>query len=259
MHYFFTNLACHYSQLQDATRRSRLRADRRRELGEDTAAIAFVRSPEETERSIRLWFDEARLFYERQTQPAPFRVVLRYHDDYADVVESFDYPDWAETSLLAPDDWLRRNVPVGQACALSRIDSDDSFANDYFEYLAEVRASRTDEPCLVAHRILRQYHLGRRELSVPMIYRKSLSFATILAPSFDPAMDLTGVTGHHHSYFRRPHMTPDRDYALQRITDRNAYNAWGARGWFRTLDGGAFRTESCGRYVGCDRDSVSNT
>lgn len=141
IHYVFTNLACQYSQLQDVTPRSRLRADRRAHFSRTAAATSFSRTFEETERSIRLWFDEASLFYERQTLQEPFCVVLRYHEDYADVVRSFDYPEWAELSLDSHDLWLRKHVPVGQACALSRVDSDDSFSNDYFAYLADLRST----------------------------------------------------------------------------------------------------------------------
>lgn len=255
MHYFFTNLACRYADLQDVTPRSRLRADRKRGMAAGAPATEFSRSLEETERSIQFWFDEASLFYERQTVAEPFRVVLRYHEDYATVTRSFVYPRWAELSLVSPDTWLRDNVLLGEPCMLSRVDSDDSFANDYVEYLAQLRSSCTQRPRLVVHRISRQFHVGRRELSIPLIYRKSLAFATILVPSFDPTMDLTGVVGHHHSYVDRPHFFPETDYALQRITDRNAFNAWGVHGWTQTLDGGPFRTDRCDRYAGCGEES----
>lgn len=251
IHYFFTNLACRYSQLQDVTPRSRLRADRRAHFSRTAAATSFSRTFEETERSIRLWFDEASLFYERQTLPEPFRVVLRYHEDYAEVVRSFRYPEWAKLSLDAPDDWIRKHVASGQTCTLSRVDSDDSFSNDYFEYLADVRSTSAQDLQLVLHRILRQYRVDSRELSVPMIYRKSLAFASIFVPHFIPEMDLTGVVGHHHSYVDRPHVSPERDYVLQRITERNAFNDWGVKRWMKTLDGGPFRSEWCDRYAGC--------
>jgi hypothetical protein len=186
-------------------------------------------TPEHIRCIIKLWLEKASLFYTRQTAPLDFRVVLLYDDRYADVVSEFTYPVWSCLSTDSVTQWL--NAHASGPVTLTRIDADDSFSVDFFDYL---RSLSFQERTLILYKRLRHYDISRRILSEEL-WHPSPHFATLYFPDL-PKLDehenagrgiLRGIHGDHSTYHRHAHVVPEKCYALARITGRNIYNRYG--------------------------------
>lgn len=231
------------------------------------------RTPERIAWDCRFWLDYSSKFYERQTKDVPFTVCLMHHDTYADVLRQFDWPKYVKLVNQECSDWFAENIKPGERVTLTRIDSDDSYSVDFFEYLDSF-----DFPArvLALHKLQRQYDVLGRRLSQP-VYHERPAFATIYYPSF-PVIDgdrangttlllahdpdptcktpgvgiaggpFYGVIGNHGRYPQTPHVTTPGCHVLHRLTGQNPVSRLGVLGW-RTV---VLKWEECldPRFVG---------
>lgn len=222
------------------------------------------RSHEDTEKAIALWHSQASKFYERQTVSANFTVCLMYSPSYQYLMDCFQWPDYVQLTTLQCYDWFPRHVRPGAEVTMSRLDCDDSFSIDLFEYLNEL-PKLYDKHTLILYFWVRQYHVARRQLTKPLFF-KTPQFATIYYPEFPrlepvkddgrpgkktmfPTAPFYGIVGNHGKYPQQPHVDAPGVYALMRETGINVVNKVGSVG--RGMVRPEFESRPDPRFVGC--------
>ena len=180
---------------------------------------------------INYWLQHANKFYTRQTVDDPFQVYLVYSKQYENVVKSFTYPDWCR---LTTDKYIHRvaskavyDAYDGKALSVSRIDADDWYSDDYFEYLNEDHeyTNKVKQYTCHLHKWIRMYDRQTSKISTPQHF-SSPGFASVTIPNFRKNMISYGIEMWPHGDIkRRPHYTPDAIYGMQSV-GCNVVNKW---------------------------------
>lgn len=176
---------------------------------------------------IKYWFDVASKFYTQQTVDQSFKVYVVYSQCYEDVVRSYTYPEWC---VLTCDKSIDKMRNVGDfkeyndmPLSLSRVDADDWYSNDYFEYMS---ATPGDEYLTThLHKRIRLYNRNTNKISTPQRF-SSPGFASITFPKFNVNRLPTNLPlWPHGNIKRRQHFTPNKIYCVQSV-GCNVVNKW---------------------------------
>jgi len=176
---------------------------------------------------VKYWQRHASRFYELQSKDDPFKVYLVYSPCYEHIVRSFEFPNWCVLTKDRKIDRIRSpeiyNAYDGQKLSVSRIDADDWYSNDYFEYLN----CSANEPGVKTHlhKNIRLYDRSSKKISVPQPF-SSPGFASIVFNEFDKSLiPLNTTLWPHGDIKRRPHVTPEHTYCMQSV-GCNVVNKW---------------------------------
>ena len=191
---------------------------------------AYVDINDRLQDIIKYWLDHATKFYTQQTVDQPFSVYLVYSTKYRDVVTSFNYPKWVQLIIDKNFDRLNNRQLMksheGKRLSVSRVDADDWYSNDLFEYLDQDHET-TWEKYLTAHlykRVRIYDRLGKR-VSTPAQF-SSPGFCSYTIPRFNTDMSpLPFKMWPHGNIKRRPHLSIVRDYCMQSV-GCNVVNKW---------------------------------
>jgi hypothetical protein len=198
-----------------------------------TKAREYNSVVERLEDIIRYWFDHASKFYTQQTVDHPFKVYIVYSKCYESIVRSFTFPKWCELVEYKHKNIDRVNSIEyyskynNQPVSISRIDADDWYSDDYFDYLSS-DCELTDPGRNLTthlHKWLRLYNRQTGEISLPQHF-SSPGFAT---NTFKP-MDTSQIPMHlslwpHGNIKRSPHITPSNIFCMQSV-GCNVVNKW---------------------------------
>lgn len=196
-----------------------------------------------TARAIELWLNRSSKFYEGQTVDAPFKVMLMVSESYKHVWSAYKFPPYAELTTLQVYDWGPRVIESGAEVTLTRLDCDDSYSVDLFEFLATLPGYR--QHLRVLYYWMRQYHVATRRMTAPVL-TAAPQFCSIYYPAFPevkptrddgkpgkPTMETTapfyGIVGNHGKFPQQPHIDAPGCYALMRETGYNVVNRCGSR------------------------------
>lgn len=180
---------------------------------------------------IKYWFNHASKFYTSQTVDHPFVLYIVYSEHYKDVVLSYNWPDWCILTRNKDIDHINDKSIFGaydnKPLSVSRIDADDWYSNDYFEYLSQDHKLTHNKHFYTTHLHKELYLFDRyhNRISVPVKF-SSPGFASITFSKF-----MTGLlplnTGlwPHGMIKRRPHYTPEEKYGIQSV-GCNVVNKW---------------------------------
>lgn len=232
-HYFFTRIAC----------------DARTVCGPQQVP----RSDDHIMQLIQTWRDQSMRFYYMQVgdpQPDNYRVVLRYSDMYQHLIDRFDWPAWFQADLTTkyPHQWIADNVPVLQPCSFTRVDCDDSFTNDFMAFLNSrmlTLGTQGVKRRLILYKKIRQLNMADGRITTIMEHMCPM-FCSLLWPLGFPRSaieackekydkrhgpdDLLGLIGNHGKFHKLDHESPNRCFALMRITGINSANRLGLMG-----------------------------
>lgn len=204
--------------------------------GDRTESMWGSRKP--VKHVIAVWRQIASQCYEAQTVPLDFSVVLLYSKCNTDLVDAHKWPHWVRLceardhsdeerrgGIDAITHWVRDNVSAGEQISMSRIDADDSWATDWFEFL-QTLPKRYDERTLLLYHLQMQYEMSNDLLAGPF-WHPSPMFATVYWPAFpaDYSVDIAegvdgslfGVLGNHAKYASVKHVGVPRCYVMQRF------------------------------------------
>ena len=219
----------HFFQTRLAIDRGDLLGGRQAPVGNEH--IAFL---------AKIWLEKASMFYERQTVKAEFQVILLCNERYRPLLSALKFPAWAHLcydyhSQRRPLYWLDEVGATGKQATITRLDADDSYALDFFEFLGGLGA-RSEEQLFVLHKLFKQYDARNRQLSeemgCPSPHFATMYFRRIPDWHAVPAAQLEstfrGAMGNHGYYHKYSHIdSGPKCYALERITGRNLGNRRG--------------------------------
>ena len=176
---------------------------------------------------IQYWQDHASKFYELQTIDNPFKLYPVYSPCYEDVVRSFDYPDWCVLTTNRMVDRTKHpdiyNAHHDQKLSVTRVDADDWYSNDYFDYLNRCASLAGQHTYL--HKKIRLYDRISNKISTPQPF-SSPGFASMVFNTFDKyKIPLNTSLWPHGDIKRRPHTTPEEIYCMQSV-GCNVVNKW---------------------------------
>jgi hypothetical protein len=188
---------------------------------------------------IKYWLVHASRFYTQQTIDHPFKVMLVYDPMYENTVKQFNFPSWVELTTDIKIDRLGTHSKFlsqydNSKLSVSRIDADDWFSNDYFEYLAQDHPptiTREDHELSVhLHKRIIQYQRSEKwsqpRVSNPVRF-SSPGFASYTFNNFN-TKDLRsfGLRLWPHGNIKKyNHITPETIYGLQSV-GINVANKW---------------------------------
>ena len=180
---------------------------------------------------ISYWQKYASKFYDQQTVDDPFHVYLIYSPAYVDIVKSFDYPKWVTLTTDTNIDRcrnLKMFIPVdNNKLSISRIDADDWYSSDYFEYLNRDFEFTYPGKNLTVHLHKWVVQLNRlsTKLSTPCHF-KSPPYGTFTFNKFDlKHIPLNMPLWPHGNLIKYKHIIPKEIYALQSV-GLNVINKW---------------------------------
>ena len=229
-HYFFTRIAC----------------DARTVCGPQQTP----RSDDHIRQLIDTWVTKASKFYGCQEGgPYDFKVVLRYSEMDSHLIDEFrPFHYWAILTTKYPHQWIADNVPVDEPVSFTRIDCDDSFSTDFMAYLdSRVFDLGTQgvKRRLILYKQIRQLNMADGRMTTIMEHKCPM-FCSLLWPLGMPVEvakaccdtydrrhgpdDLLGLIGNHGKFHELDHESPQRCYALMRITGINSANRLGLMG-----------------------------
>lgn len=179
---------------------------------------------------IEYWFNHASKFYTQQTVDHNFKVYLVYSDRYRDVVKSYAYPEWCVLTRDKRVDTVRENISgyyYNDSLSVTRIDADDWYSNDYFEYLAQDHEI-TDMDNMNTTHLHKRVHLFNRTnllISQPQQF-SSPGFASVTFKKLDRSkLPINLKLWPHGSIKHRKHLTPSEIYGMQSV-GCNVVNKW---------------------------------
>ncbi len=178
---------------------------------------------------IKYWLSHASKFYTRQTKDCPFRVYLIYSGKYKDVIMSHTFPEWVTLSTNKNLDRPTGKVYekyLDQRISVSRIDADDWYSDDYFDYLSTDHkpTDLTNNTTTVLHQSIRFFCRYRQVVSKP-VYFPSPPFGSIIFNKYLDAPILRFRLWPHGNIIKRPHLVPDKCHAMQSV-GCNVVNKW---------------------------------
>lgn len=181
---------------------------------------------------IDYWFKHGSKFYELQTVDHPFVVYLVYSKMYEHVIQQYTYPPWVVTTTDQAIDQLKPKhiyTPlIGKDVSVSRIDADDWYCNNYFDYISQDHAYTDSSIKLTTHlhKRIRFYDRVNNRVSTPQ-YFASPAFATRVYRDFTdkliPSRHLK--LWPHGDIKNRSHNTPDQSMCIQSV-GCNIMNRW---------------------------------
>ena len=198
-HLFFTRLAIDYSMHYNEGRRLNVDYQTLYNKGEHwvkpmlkTPRLrAFKTIEDRLSYDINFWIKQVSQSYENQTYKNDFEVHMLYDEKYESLVRSFKYPSYV--NLLGPFNYSRyinlSTSPLfksilsdydNQSIAIHKIDSDDWYRNDFFEYFTKVNFKLTSPHyCLITHNSYRKFNLKTKEITKPIIDFPGFTCSTI--------------------------------------------------------------------------------
>lgn len=198
-HFFFTRLAIDYTHQYNFDRCANTNYNTLYERGE-----TWVRPLRSTPRlkefssiedrlcaDIEYWQSTVSKSYENQTINKDFKIYMLYDQKFHDLVHSYSFPDYV--SLLGPFDYKRhanlsisplfRNALQEEASAknisIHRIDSDDWYRNDFFEYHDNLNLEQGPQPYhLITHNNYIKFNRITNEVTKPLYDHPSFVCST---------------------------------------------------------------------------------
>jgi len=180
---------------------------------------------------INYWQEHASQFYVNQTIDSPFTVYLVYSPVYECIVRSHDLPPWAIPTTTTDLDRVTHPHIYDKfdtkRLSVSRVDADDWYVNDYFEYLErDHEIGYVDKQLTVhLHQFINQYNRSSNLLSGPVRF-SSPGFASLTFNKFYKAnMPINMRLWPHGSIKKYKHQTPTELYGIQSV-GINVVNKW---------------------------------
>jgi hypothetical protein len=180
---------------------------------------------------ITYWQEHASQFYTNQTIDSPFTVYLVYSPVYESVVRSYSFPEWAIPVTVTDLDRITHPHIYDRydmkSLSVSRLDADDWYANDYFEYLErDHEIGYIDKQLTIhLHKFVNQYNRSSKLLSGPVRF-SSPGFASITFNEFRKSyMPVNMRLWPHGSIKKYKHQTPTELYGIQSV-GLNVVNKW---------------------------------
>jgi hypothetical protein len=186
---------------------------------------------ERIEDIVKYWFAHGSKFYTQQTVDHQFKVYIVYSKCYEKIVRSFTFPEWC--ILTESKDIDKINNPTfyteynNQQLSVTRVDADDWYSNDYFEYLSRDHKPTDPNRKLTTHlhKWIRLYDRTTGQVSTPQHF-SSPGFASMTFNSFNTKhIPMRLALWPHGNIKRRPHTTPEDIYGIQSV-GCNVVNKW---------------------------------
>jgi hypothetical protein len=191
------------------------------------------RSAAHIDRLIQFWFKFGNKFYFEQTIDRGFEVRLIYSECYKDLVFSYDYPKFVKfyeyTPICNLKPW-RFLDDVPRPCLVHKIDSDDQYSYDFFDYVEKaVNGRYRDRHHAMLHKRFIQFDTRTRKTS-PTIVMSAPHFISIrvLKGQSLPEHGVDPIHCKQHcvpKQFRTAH-SGDITLSLEAVHGRNWVNRW---------------------------------